>query len=376
MVSRIANTALLVFTSFAILSCHKVKPIAALNTAGTAKLCIAGGATLDPDANICVCPENLQWTGQKCEPAVGAHLADGEAQHAGGENSATGDHGKVQGATDGEESSDNQDSAGSHDSEHGEDQPQKIKGHQKKSHSHGQISESQHAPQETSSIVVEKLKKRCSAARGLFYEKDNYCICPDTKALVDHTCRSLQGKMIDDVCLRAASPGKWAQGTCECPPNLVFSPTRGGCVEPLNYALKYTGRSGIPPQAFLALQKKSCESSVNKGLWNAEKLDCQCGPGKVFYQELCLEMQKLSSKEICETFGQRGRWNRDQKTCQCPIGKLWVNQRCTPYADISPEDGCHSNGSGGVWDSQSQSCLCPAGKIWAISGKSCRVTAH
>ena len=286
------------------------------------------------------------------------------------------EQGKVQGAVHGEESADNQSSEDSHDSDHGGDHPQKINGLDKKAQSHGQSSESQLASQDSSSSLVDKFKKRCSTARGTFYEKDQYCICPNAKALVDHTCRSLQGKMIDDVCLRASSPGKWTQGTCECPPNKVFSPTRGGCVNPVNYAQKYTGRSGLPSKTFLNLQKKSCENSINKGLWNHEKLDCQCGPGKVFYQELCIEMQKLSSKEICETFGQRGRWNRDQKTCQCPIGKLWVNQRCTPYSDISPEDGCHSNGSGGVWDAQAQSCLCPAGKVWAISGKSCRIAAH
>jgi hypothetical protein len=377
MYPRIATFALLVVASLKISSCHKVKPIAALNTAGTAKLCIAGGATLDPDANICVCPENLQWTGQKCEAAHGAHLAEGEHQKkTSDENPHTTEHGKVEGALHGEDSPDSQESEHAEDSEHAGDHPEKIGGHDQKPHPNIANSESQHESKKPQSMLFDKLKNRCSLARGTFYAKDQFCICPDAKALVDRSCRSLQGKIIDDVCLRAPSPGKWVQGSCECPANKVFSPPRGGCVQPIHYAQKYTGRSGLPSLNFISLQKKSCESSINKGLWNADKLDCQCGTGKVFYQELCIEMQKLSSKEICETFGQRGRWNRDQKTCQCPIGKLWVNQRCTPYADISAEDGCHSNGSGGVWDSQAQSCLCPAGKVWAISGKSCRIAAH
>jgi len=370
MISKL-TTSTLIFLSFHLSHCNKVKPSAMVNAAGTAKLCIAGGATLDPQANLCVCPEKMEWTGQKCESV---HKSDAQLTESDGPGTPDDPgsqgtttqitKGAVEAAAEGVEEASN---ASAHEA------APEVKGDEHHGDAHEIHENTVRKPTEN---WITAFQKRCVAAKGTFFTRDHYCICPDTKVLVDKTCRRLQGRMTDDVCLRAARPGKWVQGSCECAKDKIFSPSRGGCVFPIAYGRKYTGKSGLPPKTYLLIQKKACESSINKGLWNPETLDCQCGTGKVFYQELCLETQRLSSKEVCESFGQRGRWMRQQKTCQCPVGKLWVNQRCTPYPLISPEDGCHSNGSGGIWDSQTKTCLCPPGKIWAISGKSCRIASH
>lgn len=325
-----------------IVGCRKVNPTSSSNTAGTAKLCISGGAALDASANICVCPQGLEWSGQKCETAQSAHLTDGAVPQT--ELSEAGEEKLLP------------------EADHASIEDQSALG---KNGDH---------PKAADGEWIEIFKKRCVAAKGKFVSSEQYCLCPDTKVLVGKTCRHLNGKVNDDLCLRAVRPGKWLEGTCACPKNMIFAPNRGGCVAPLALAGKNSGGSGLPKRTLLAIQKRNCESSVNQGLWNPSAQDCTCPNGRGFVQELCVERHRISSKELCETMGQRGQWVRALKTCQCPSGRLWVNQRCTPFSEISPQDGCHSNGSGGMWDEAKGTCLCPPGKVWAISGKSCRVS--
>ncbi len=322
-------------------SCRKVTPTSTSNTAGTAKLCISGGATLDAAANICVCPQGLEWSGQKCEAAQGAQLTDGPHGV---------DHPPTETATDKE-----------------------LQGHEAAAVTEPAVPDHKpEKPKSNDTEWVETFKKRCISAKGKFIANEQYCLCPDTKVLVGFTCRRLQGRVNDDLCLRAVRPGKWLEGVCVCPKNQIFAPNRGGCVAPLTYGKK--SKSGLTHKGVLAILKRNCESSVNTGLWDPLTQDCTCPEERGFVQELCVERHRVSSKELCESLGQQGRWMRDLKTCQCPPGRMWVNQKCTLYSDITPQDGCHSNGSGGTWDQAKETCLCPTGKVWAISGKSCRFT--
>jgi hypothetical protein len=345
--SKLLNIRSLVFAvlalSFVSLQwrCNRVQPAASQNTAGTAKLCIAGGATLDAQANICVCSQGSEWSGQKCEPVQAQSAALKENGHSIEETSAQ-------------------------DTTVNEPAPATVATEEIQAKSDTQAKPDDKA-------WVEEFKRRCVRAKGSFLEKEQFCLCPDTKVLVGNTCHTLQGHLIDDVCLRAVRPGKWIDGNCLCAKNLTFSASRGGCVKPLRYN-KNTVKFGKPnmTKALALIQKRNCENSINKGLWDPKTLDCTCQNNKVFFQELCVDRHRISSRDLCESFSQGGTWSRDLKTCQCPVGRVWVNQKCTAFADVTPQDGCHSNGSGGVWEVNQGACLCPSGKVWAISGKTCR----
>jgi hypothetical protein len=210
----------------------------------------------------------------------------------------------------------------------------------------------------TTPDVATRLKTDCKRARGTWLEKDQYCHCPNDKVLVARRCRTLNGDVTDDACLRAPSKGKWKKGVCACEPGLVFSPARGGCVA------KFTGD--------VAVMRRVCESSLNNGKWDAMNERCACPTGRVWVDELCQVQSRLRSKVVCESAANKGAWNADAKTCACPAGHTWLDQTCTKTAGVAPRTACQSEANRGRWDDGLGRCLCPGLTRWDAAAKACR----
>jgi hypothetical protein len=213
---------------------------------------------------------------------------------------------------------------------------------------------------ETPSAGTRKaLHAACRRANGHWVEKDGYCYCPRAEVLVGQHCYRLPGRVTDDACLRAVRKGRWNAGVCECAPGLVFSPARGGCVEP------YAGHD-------VTVLRRICESSLNYGKWDQRNARCLCPEGRIIIGEVCMAQSSESSAAVCESPYNRGRWSPAAKACACPRGRLWIDQTCRPLDLIEPRTACQSELSRGTWNVSMGTCICPGLTHWWPAEKRCR----
>ena len=199
--------------------------------------------------------------------------------------------------------------------------------------------------------------RACRIGNGTWLKKFEYCHCPDGKVLMGRRCRPMNGRMMDDVCLRAVNKGTWINGVCECAEGEVFSSGRGGCVKTL-----------LTDKIIL---RRICENSMNNGRWNETAGECSCPAGKMMIGETCENKSKMSSSDICESPAIAGKWNSARKSCDCREQKIWANQSCLSVAQIDAESACISGTNKGKWVKAKSLCVCPKGERWVLSKKMC-----
>ena len=283
------------------------------------QLCADGGAAFDPNLNQCVCPPGMDFVDNRCQATDPKVVAQQECEA----------QGKVW----------------REDSCHDPDPEPDPK--------------PEPDPDPDPGVDRAKVQQACAAAGGDWQAADQFCDCPDDKVLVGQECSKLSGRLIEAVCERAVLPGAWKSGRCECPQtNLVFSPARGGCVEP------FDGSE--------ATISAICEDSLNQGQWLADRKTCQCPTDEIWHQEYCQPQDELSSRAICESDFNDGRWDGEEKSCICQIGDMWINQSCQSIQAIDPKIACEAEVNGGTWDQSRGLCICPGVTGWVPAVKSCQ----
>lgn len=271
-----------------------------------AQLCLDGGATVDEKTNECVCAAGLVWTGVRCD--VDRSILGQQ------ESSVRSVKDEPQKVPDPPPSA----APAVKESQASAEEPSvevtdKIMRRTKPAKPQTQAEERSTASQEPQ--WMSSLIRACRIAGGSWLARHKYCHCPDGKVLMGRRCRLTGGRMTDDVCLRAVNKGKWKGGICECPKGLVFSPGRGGCVEP------FAGDDVI--------MRRICENTVNQGKWIQRHGRCRCPDDHILVDETCVRKTYLRSEDICESFENGGTWNSAAKRCSCPAGKTWINQSCS-----------------------------------------------
>jgi hypothetical protein len=211
--------------------------------------------------------------------------------------------------------------------------------------------------EESSPDFLALVHRACRIGNGVWLKKFEYCHCPDGKVLMGRRCRPMNGRMIDDVCLRAVNKGTWKDGICTCAEGEVFSAGRGGCV-----------KSAMTDKTIL---RRICENSMNNGRWNDVVGECSCPVGKMMIGETCENKSKMTSAEVCESPGISGKWDATEKTCDCPEKKIWANQTCFSPAEIDAESACIASTNRGKWVKSKGLCACPKGERWIPSKKIC-----
>jgi hypothetical protein len=341
--------------------CRNEPATSASGSAGIdrSRLCKDGGADLDERTNACVCPDAAKWDGFKCVAAGGdqpsaASMTDAENANA----PATERDLEAKAAKEAKALADKL-------SEGATPLPAADK----------DVADSDVAKDDGKSVTADAktsggagaVAAACRRARGVWLEKEAYCHCPDGKVLVGSTCRTLPGVVTDDACTRAVHKGRWVKGHCLCGEGQVFSPSRGGCVAPL------TGESAT-------MGRRVCESSMNRGRWDARGVRCDCPEGRIWIGEACEVKGNLTSREICESDYQGGKWDPTRRRCACPARRspdgsggmqMWIDQACRPAATVSEPTACVAESNGGRWNAALKTCVCPGGDKWDAAARTC-----
>lgn len=202
-----------------------------------------------------------------------------------------------------------------------------------------------------------ELKRACRIGNGSFLKSNQYCHCPNGKVLMGRRCFPMNGRMLDDVCLRAVKKGTWTNGVCKCPAGQTFSPGLGGCVD--------------APVTDKTILRRICSNSMNDGRWNEKSSTCTCPVGKVLIDETCVSKSKLTSATVCTSQSNAGTWDPARKVCNCPNSKIWVNQSCLESGDVEAESACLSELNRGKWNKKKGQCECPGRKSWIAAKKMC-----
>jgi hypothetical protein len=299
--------------------CNKDEPPRASTEAvDHSKLCKDGGATLNAATNECVCSTAQRWNGIRCEAAEAAVTTP-----AAGAASPP--------ATMALETP--------HDAPSGPPEPPT-----------------------TAAVSTDesnaKLAAACKRADGDWNEKESFCLCPEGKVLVGARCRTMRGRMTEEICRFAVYKGSWEKKVCECKDGLVFAAERGGCVPP------YKGDDGT-------ILRRECENTLNRGRWEAAASRCSCPNGRIWFEEQCQPVHGLSSHDVCESAYYRGKWDDDRKRCKCPDGQVWLDQTCRSPAGITPKVACESEAGGGTWNEGVQRCICPRLGHWDATHRQC-----
>ena len=296
-----------------------------------AQLCQDGGASIDTTSNECICSGGTTWNGVRCdvaETSEASHLAEPATVDTPAPADAEPEHSKSPEVA----PTPLPEAAKSLDVE-----PTKV--------------------EESSAEFLGLVRRACRIGNGTWLKKFEYCHCPDGKVLMGRRCRPMEGRMIDDVCLRAVKKGTWKDGVCACAEGEVFSAGRGGCVK-----TQLTDKTVL---------RRICENSMNRGRWNDAAAECSCPAGKMMIGETCENKSKMTSPEVCESPANRGKWNPAGKSCDCPDQKIWANQTCLALDQIDAESACISATNKGTWAKNKSLCTCPKGKHWLPSKKIC-----
>lgn len=304
-----------------------------------AQLCSDGGANVNEQTNECECPAGLVWNGVRCDIGVSALVMAEEIPAPVVEPVVTTPPSAEQSANVPEVKAElavPESTAEVEKDTSVQDPVEKV---------------------EASLSWIPQLIRACRIAGGSYLAAQQYCHCPDGKVLMGRRCRLTDGRMTDDICLRAINKGRWQGGVCSCPEGKVFSPGRGGCVEP------FTGDSTI--------LRRICENTVNQGKWNERQHLCMCPAGKVLFGETCVPKTNLRSADICESRQNRGAWDSHARACRCPEGQIWFNQSCENLADVDSSAACHGDLNKGRWNKAKNTCDCPRGTSWNAARKSC-----
>jgi hypothetical protein len=272
-------------------------------------LCAKGGATLSA-GNECACPNAQRWNGSRCEPA-GTLAAE------------------------------------------------RLNGVDKPSAPPPRPPEPSVTPApEPEAPPMPWLAAACRKAKAHFDAKDSYCHCSGGDVLINTTCRSFAGQVNQLACGNAHFPGHWLKGHCDCADGKDFIPGRGGCVA--RQAMSQT------------TSRRICESSVNRGKWDAARVRCDCGQGRVWSGAVCELQASRPSREVCESGYNGGRWDKDKKRCDCPAGRIWLDQSCRLAAGVDPLAACVSEANQGSWVTAASRCACPRAGRWDAAAKLCR----
>lgn len=209
---------------------------------------------------------------------------------------------------------------------------------------------------------TDAIQKSCALAQGEWIARDSYCHCPGGRVLVGQTCVQLRGKLTATECRSATRPGTWRKGACACGvEGQRFSLSRGGCT---SFSLQETSFSP-------ATQRRVCESSLHRGIWDGRKNLCNCPVGHIWHHEECRVQSSLTSRQVCTSDFNRGQWDSARKRCLCPAGAVWLDQRCHVATAVSDAAACESEANHGRWTIAARSCRCPDGKTWVRSTKTC-----
>jgi hypothetical protein len=321
-------------TSAIVHSCFKQKLDTndALPKIDRGQLCQDGGATIDQSTNECICTGGTTWNGVRCDVPS------------------------------------KEDSAGNVEATVPESPPPPpVLPEIEKADSLGDtekdvseaISSEVDVPkvEESSAEFLSLVRRACRIGNGTWLKKFEYCHCPDGKVLMGRRCRPMNGRMIDDVCLRAVNKGTWNGGICECGEGEVFSPGRGGCMK--------------TPITDKTLLRRICVNSMNLGRWNDTIGECSCPSGKIMVGETCENKSKMTSSEVCESAANSGKWDVISKRCDCPNQKIWANQSCLGVGEVDAETACISATNRGTWIKAKGRCACPKGERWIPSKKLC-----
>lgn len=347
----------------ALAACHDDEPKkSAAKT--SAAICVEGGALLLAATNECSCPETQRWNGTRCEG--GTALVGNSKGTAAAEAARAAAHAEA--------------SAPRHDKDLSVKSPVAVAGMPTDKDTGVKPAVDAAAPHAAPELAAAlpkavqnavaaegdaasgakvtpnpdkqpasrggNLGEACKAAGAHFDAKDNYCHCPGGDVLIGSTCRSFAGQVNELACTGVQRPGHWFKGRCDCVEGKDFIPGRGGCV---------ARRSTLAVTA-----RRICESSINRGKWDAHRGRCDCGSDRVWSAALCQVSAAIPSREVCESGSNLGKWDKDRRRCDCPGGRVWIDQSCRLAGSVDPLAACVSEANGGRWIAAENRCDCPA----------------
>jgi len=311
-------------------SCFKQKldPNTDLPKIDRAQLCLDGGAAIDTSTNECICRGGTIWNGVRCD-VVAQEAAPFEPTVA-----------PPQPVVNEEPTVAETEAASVLEGTSIEPTEPELK-EARSSHSE----------------FLALVQRACRIGNGTWLKNHDYCHCPNGQVLMGRRCRPMNGRMMNDVCLRAVNKGTWNDGICGCSEGEVFSPARGGCMK--------------TPLTDKTLLRYVCENSMNQGYWDEVLGYCTCPKGKLMIGETCESKSRMSSASVCESSVYGGKWNSKDKRCECPNSKIWANQSCLGVGEVDAETACISQTNRGTWIKERGRCACPNKERWIASKKIC-----